>query len=141
MRCKKNWNILWRLEILLLVFVFFGCGDNEEKLYGSWRLQSVKMNGEALDDTLQYNVIPKYTFYTFFYANALIVQTYAMEQDIITSDGSYAFKNNSTIYMRFTLFDKLYDISDAKIKKLTRRELNLEYTYRDNDYFLIFYSY
>jgi len=116
------------------LFAFASC-DREEKLYNSWNLQTVLMNGEPLNDSLQLNVIPYYTYYTFFYANSLHVQTYSHEQFISSSDGFYQFVNSSTIKMRFTLLYKRYDI-EAKIKKLTKKELNLEYEDNGNTYFL-----
>ncbi|MCL2290045.1 MAG: hypothetical protein FWC34_04985 [Bacteroidetes bacterium] len=101
----------------------------------NWNLQFVSMNGEPLNDSLQLNVIPYFTYYTFFYANSLEVVTYSRGQYIRSSDGFYQFINSSTIKMRFTLLHKPYDI-EAKIKKLTRKELNLEYKDNGNTYFL-----
>jgi hypothetical protein len=112
--------------------------DNEDILYGTWRLQNVSMNGEALDDSLQFNVIPKYTYYTFHYQNSLNVSTYVLGAPTSSADGYYIFLNNSTIKMKFTLLYQRYEIK-AKIKKLNRKELHLEYDDKGNTYFLKLY--
>ena len=152
MCCKKNWNIFRRLKtnrnnvvsfvfcFLLSTFcisIFVSC-DKEEKLYGSWLLQTTLLNGEPLNDSLQFNV-SKYTYYTFFYQNSLTVTTSISGFKVDSPDGYYYFKNNSTIQMKYTLLYNRYDIT-AKIKKLTNRELNLEYEDNGNTYFLKLYS-
>ena len=159
MRCKKNWNIfrkltthrspltayrtplaaLYILLALCSLFSFASC-DKEELIVNRWRLQTVLMNGDTLNDSLQFNVIPKYTVYSFYYFNSLVVSTYVNEQQTSSSDGVYQFTSKSTIGMRFTLLYNRYEI-EAKIKKLTRRELNLEYKDDGNTYFLKFYAY
>jgi hypothetical protein len=111
--------------------------DKENMLYGTWRLQAVLMNGDTLNDTLQFNVIPKYTIYEFFYEHTFTVKTYISGQSVTSPEGFYNITNNS-LHMRYTLLYRRYDIP-AKIKKLTRRELNLEYEYEGNSYFLKFY--
>jgi hypothetical protein len=148
---QKNWNIFRRLNktpwllaclfagLLFLANIFSGCGDKEERLYGRWRLQTTFMNGDTLKDSLQYNIIPERTVYDFFYENILTVSTFINGVPISSADGFYTFKDNSTINMRYTIRYQLYDIT-AKIKKLTRRELNLEYTDKGNKYLLIFYT-
>ena len=154
---QKNRNILRRLKnkkfvpsclrafmlspfllFSLLLFSLSSC-DKEEKLYNSWQLQSVKINGESRTDSLQYNLILNYTYYTFFYQNSLTVLTYAMGQITTSSDGYYELAGNSRVKMHFTILNKRYDI-DAKIKKLTRKELNLEYEDKGNTYFLKLYT-
>jgi hypothetical protein len=105
----------------------------------SWRLQTVLMNDEPLNDSLQFNVIPKYTYYQFFVENTLSVITYAQEEHIASSSGFYRFENRSTLEMRFSLLYKRYHMK-ATIKKLTSRELNLEYEDNGNTYFLILFS-
>jgi hypothetical protein len=124
---------------LLLSAFLTGC-DREDMLYNTWNLSSVLMNGEPLNDSLQFNVIPKYTYYTFFYVNVLEISTVALGSVAKTSDGYYAFIDHSTLLMEFTLLYEHYKI-EAKIKKITRRELNLEYKdSAGNTYFLIFFS-
>jgi hypothetical protein len=142
---QKNRNLFRRLIILLLpitcllVLVTLTSCDKQEMIIKSWNLQSVLMNGEPLDDSLQFNVIPKYTYYSFSYANSLYVSTIAHNKRIESSDGFYKFASKSTIDMRFTLLYNRYDIT-ANIKKLTRRELHLEYEDRGNNYYLKLYS-
>jgi len=126
------------IPLSFIFFVFASC-DNEDKLYGTWNLQTVLMNGEPLNDSLQFNVIPKYTDYIFFYENVLTVKTHALGAYVSSLDGFYYFKNNSTLYMKYSILYKKYDIT-AKIIKLTNRELNLEYDDRGNTYFLKLYS-
>jgi hypothetical protein len=120
------------------LFAFTSC-DKEEKLYNYWNLQSVLMNGEPLNDSLQFNLIPYFTYYTFSYASSLEVSTFALGKFMSSSDGFYYFDSKSTIKMRFTLLYTRYDIT-AKIKKLTRKELNLEYEDNGNTYFLKLYT-
>jgi hypothetical protein len=98
------------------------------------------MNGDTLNDTSQFNVIPQYTFYTFFYQNTFSVRTYLFGQTATSSDGYYFLRNNSTIEMKYTILYQRYEI-EANIKKLNRRELFLEYEDNGNTYFLKFYAY
>lgn len=128
---------------ILIFFIFLiitssSCGK-EERLYGIWRLQTAYMNGDTINDSLQFNVIPKYTRYTFSVANTLVVETSIMGKSVTSPDGFYAFKKKSAINMRFTLLYKHYNI-DATIKKLTSKELLLEYEDDGNEYLLEFYS-
>jgi len=109
--------------------------DKQEMLYNSWNLQKVTMNGEPLNDSLQFNLIPYSTHYTFYYANSLTVRTFALGQITTSSNGYYQLGNNSTLDMHFTILNRTYDIN-AKIKKLTKRELNLEYEDNGDNYFL-----
>jgi hypothetical protein len=120
------------------LLTFSSC-DKEEMILKSWKLQTVLMNDEPLNDSLQFNLLTTYTYYTFFYANSLTVRTYALGQHTTSADGFYRI-NKSTLEMRFSLLYNRYNIS-AKIKKLTRRELNLEYTDNGDTYFLKFYAY
>jgi len=157
MRRQKNWNIFRRLKnkkivlsslrpfsfspfllFSLLLFSLSSC-DKEEMLYNTWHLQSVTMNGQALNDSSQFNVIPNYTFYTFFYGNSLTVQTFAEGRRISSSDGIYNLVGKSKIEMSFTILYNRYNIN-AKIKKLTKKELNLEYEDKGNTYFLKLYT-
>ncbi|MCL1851193.1 MAG: hypothetical protein FWF70_07335 [Bacteroidetes bacterium] len=125
---------------LVLLFIFARCNGKEEKIYGRWRLQTVFMNGDTLNDSLQFNVIPKITIYNFFLGNSLTIKTYIMGISTTSSDGYYSFKNNSTINMKYTILYQSFDIT-AKIKKLTQKELNLEYEDKGNKYFLILYPF
>jgi len=120
------------------LFTFSSC-DKEERLYGRWRLQDVYMNGDTLNDSLQYNVI-KNSIYTFFYANSFTVTTFVNGIVTTSSDGFYHFINNSTINMRYTITYQPYDIT-ATIKKLNQKELKLEYDDKGNHYLLILYTY
>ena len=129
------------LFVLLPFFLFtFSSCDKEERLYGRWRLQEAYMNGDTLNDSTQYNVISKKTTYTFFYYNILTVSTDALETSISSTDGHYSFINKSTINLRYSIMYNVYNI-DAKINKLSRNELNLEYDDKGNHYLLIFYTY
>ncbi|MCL2246851.1 MAG: hypothetical protein FWC10_07050 [Lentimicrobiaceae bacterium] len=154
MRCQKNRNLLRRLNkktntILIvalcsllsvsLFFTFMSC-DRQEMLYGTWVLQTVLMNGEPLEDSLQFNLIPKYTSYTFFIMNSLTIRTIASGESITSPEGLYYFKDKSTIEMKYTLLYKYYEIT-AAIKKLNRQELHLQYNDNGNDYLLKLYSY
>ena len=164
MRRQKNRNILRRLIkrnfslrpfalaplrpfapyafcFLLSAFCIFSLSscDKEEMLYSTWNLQSVTMNGQALNDSSQFNVIPKFTYYTFYYGNSLTVQAFAEGQITTSSDGYYKLVDNSKVEMKFTILYKRYNIS-AKIKKLTKKELNLEYEDKGNTYFLKLYT-
>jgi len=142
MRRKKNWNIIRRLILLSafsLLLSTFICCDKEEMLYGSWNLQTVLKNGEPLNDSLAFNLIPNYTYYTFFYANILTVDTYAKGQPASSSNGSYRFIDKSTLELRFTIFYINYNFH-ARIKKLTQRELHLEYDDNGNTYLMKLYT-
>jgi len=159
MRRQKNRNILRRLIkrnfalsplrpfapyafcFLLSAFCLFSLSscDKEELLYNTWNLQSVTMNGQPFSDSLQYNLLPTYTYYSFFYQNSLTVRTYAMEQITTSSDGFYQLESGSKVEMRFTILNKRFNIN-AKIKKLTKKELNLEYEDKGNTYFLKLYA-
>jgi hypothetical protein len=98
------------------------------------------MNEEPFNDSLQFNLTPEFTYYTFNYANSLTVKTYALDQYTLSSNGYYRLVNKSTLEMRFSLLYRHYNIN-AKIKKLTQRELNLEYEDNENTYFLTLYKY
>jgi len=135
MCCKKNRNILWGLIIFL---AFTGC-DKEEMLINSWNLQTVLMNNEPLNDSTRFNIIPKYTYYSFYYANSLTVSTLVNGKYTSSSNGSYRFADRSTLTMHFTLLYRTYDVT-AEIKKLTRKELHLEYEDNGNTYFLKLYA-
>jgi len=104
-----------------------------------WNLQSVKVNGSPIDSVqMQYHLLPKYTYYYFFLETSLNVETIVNGQ-YTSANGMYKFVNKSTLYMHFMLHDKKSEIT-AKIKKLTRRELNLQYDENGNTYFLKLYS-
>jgi len=104
-------------------------------IINSWHLQTVLKNDEPYNDSLLFNLIPKYTYYSFYYANSLNVSTFVNGQYTSSATGFYQFTNNSTIKMTFTLLYQRYEIT-AKIKKLTRKELNLEYEEDGDIYFL-----
>jgi len=153
---KKNWYLLRKLiycktpirhtltlavvlSSLLVLIVFSGC-FREEKLYNSWRLQTVLKNNEPLKDSLQFHLIPNYTYYIFYYSNTLEVKTYALGQYVSSPEGHYYFVNHSKLRMRFTIMYNSYDIT-AKIKKLTNTELVLEYTENGDTYIMKLFGY
>jgi hypothetical protein len=116
------------------------CCDKEEIIKNRWNLQSVSMNGSPIDSSqMQYHLLPKYTDYVFFMENSLNVETYANGQFTASADGIYKFVNKSTLEMNFTILNKRSSIT-AKIKKLTKREMNLEYEESGNTYFLMLYA-
>jgi len=141
-----NWRGISPVSLLsaLLLFCFFtftSC-DREELIVNSWNLRTVLKNGEPFTDTMQFHLIPKHTNYAFYYpqTSSLLVKTYALNQIATSADGNYYFKDKSTIWMRFTLLYKRYEI-EATIKKLNGRELNLEYKDKEGDiYFMKLYA-
>ncbi|MDR2971456.1 MAG: hypothetical protein LBU83_05955 [Bacteroidales bacterium] len=120
--------------LLFLLLTFSSC-DKQEMLYGSWNLQTATMNGKPLNDSLQFNAIPAYTYYSFLYENRLTVRTFAMGQITSSPDGFYKLDKKLNLEMSFTILHKRYNIR-AKIKKLTKKELNLEYEENGNKFFL-----
>jgi len=122
-----------------LLFCFSGC-DKEEKIMNIWNLQSVTMNGKTLTDSSQYHLLPRYTYYSFYYENRMNVETYAKGQFTESADGYYKLsKKNTILDMKFTILNQRSNIS-AKVKKLTKKELQLEYKNNGNTYFLKLYS-
>jgi len=97
------------------------------------------MNGEVYTDSTQFHLLTKHTYYNIFYHNSLDVKTIANGQWTASSNGYYRFIDKSTIEMRFTLLYQQQEIT-AKIKKLTRRELNLEYEEDGDTYLLKLYT-
>ena len=169
MRCQKNRNLFRRLKTLnilntlllrgplknkglryyffvlllfcssaFLLFTFTGC-DREELIINSWNLQTVLKNGEVFNDSTQLHLTLDYTYYYFFIMNSLDVRTFANGQYTASSNGFYEFVDRSTLRMRFTLLYQSYDIT-AKIKKLTQKELHLEYKDNGDVYFLKLYG-
>ncbi|MCL2436028.1 MAG: hypothetical protein FWD09_07845 [Lentimicrobiaceae bacterium] len=131
-------HTLYLIPLLLFSFLLFSltsCRDPEERIFGSWNLQTVLINGETYTDSTQFHLATRYTYYNFFYMNSLDVRTYANGQSTASSNGFYKFKNNSTLELRFTLLYQQNEIT-AKIKKLTRKELNLEYEEEGDTYLL-----
>jgi hypothetical protein len=98
------------------------------------------MNGESITDSTQFNIIPKYTYYTFSYANVLEITTIVDNQQVKSPNGRYFFKNRSTLELEFTLKYQKYKIDSVNIVKLNNKEMNLEYEYKGNTYFLKFFS-
>jgi len=105
-----------------------------------WHLNSVLMNGEPYNDSTQFNIIPKYTYYYFSYLNVLEVSTLVDEQPVISANGKYFFKDRSTLELEFTLKYQKYKIDSVNIVKLNNKEMNLEYDFKGNTYFLKFFS-
>jgi hypothetical protein len=113
--------------------------DKQEKLYNRWNLQSVLMNGQPINDTTQFNLRLYYTNYYFYYENSLNVSTYAKGSLTETADGFYQLEKKSMLFMRFTILYQSYKIR-AKIKKLTKKEMHLEYTDNGNKYLMKLYT-
>ena len=140
MRCKKNRHLFRRLNFCffaLLLFCFFTLNscDKETTLRNRWNLQKVFINGEEVSNSTEYNLLPYYTNYFFYYENSLNVSTYVKGEATESADGWYQLESKSTIHMRFTILHKRYDIK-AKIKKMTKKEMHLEYTANGNKYLL-----
>ena len=105
-----------------------------------WTLQSVTINSTPIDSTqIQYHLLTKYTDYVFFMENSLCIDTYVNGQFTSSADGAYKFVNKSTLEMKFTILNKRKEIT-AKIKKLTKREMNLQYEEGKDTYFLKLYA-
>jgi len=119
--------------LLFFLFTLTSC-DKEEKLYNTWNLQSVSKNGEPFSDSTQLHLIPNHTYYTFHLAN--LFEVYA--SGIKSHQGFYLLENSS-LKIRFTLEYRRIEI-EAKIKKLTRKELNFEYKDKEDTYFLKLYG-
>jgi hypothetical protein len=110
--------------------------DKQEMIMNRWTLESVKINEKPIDSLqMKYHLLPKYTDYVFFMENSLSVYTIINGQSTSSADGFYKFIDKSNIEMNFTLLNKK-SIIKAKIKKLTKRELNLEYEADGDTYFL-----
>ena len=125
----------------LLLFCLTSC-DKPEMLINRWNLQTVTVNGTPIDSLqMQYHLLPNYTYYTFFIENVLNVDTKINGFYTSSADGYYKFTDKSTLEMNFTLLNKR-NIITAKIKKLTKKELKLEYKDKNNGntYFLILYA-
>ena len=105
-----------------------------------WNLQYVRMNGKPLPDSSQFHLLPRYTYYVFLLEHSLNVETLANGQYTESADGYYKFTSNSTIEMRFTILNQKTHIKEAKIKKLNRKELHLEYKDRGDTYFMKLYA-
>jgi len=162
MCCKKNRNLLRRLKnqisatkgaflnkglrnyILLfcasaLLFFCFSSCDKEDMLRNRWNLQSVKINGSAYTDSTIYHLLPRYTNYVFSHEHSLNVEAFANGQFTDSSNGYYKLEKKSKLFMRFTIHDQSNSFT-AKIKKLTKKELQLEYSANGNTYFLKLYT-
>jgi len=113
--------------------------DPEERIISRWNLQEVLVNNEPYEDSTQFHLLTTHTYYYFYYMNSLEVRTYANGKPQSAYDGFYQFVDRSTIYMRFTLLWEFNEIT-AKIKKLTQRELHLEYEEDGDVYYLKLYS-
>jgi hypothetical protein len=97
------------------------------------------MNNKPLQDSIHYHLLKRYTDYVFLFENSLNVETYAKGQYTASADGYYKFTNRSTLEMRFTILNQRTAIT-AKIKKLTNKELQLEYKEKGATYFLKLYT-
>jgi hypothetical protein len=139
MRGKKNRNLIRRLNFCFLLSAFCLCTlngcDKETTLRNRWNLQKVYINGEQVTNSTEYNLLPYYTNYYFYYENSLNVSTRAKGEATESADGWYKLQSKSTLQMRFTILDKRYNIT-AKIKKMTKKEMHLEYTANGNKYLL-----
>jgi len=128
-------------SFLLITFCLIALSscDKEEMIINRWNLQQVFVNNEPIKEPYPLGLRPIDTHYTFYYANSLNIRTLAEGGWTESADGFYSFENKSTIKMRFTLLYQRYEFS-AKIKKLTKRELHLEYTYKGDTYILKLYG-
>ena len=138
---KGFYSVIFSFLLSAFCLLAFSSCDKEEMLMNKqWQLQSVSVNGEPLNDSLRYNIIPFHTYYNFFYANVLEVSAFIFElgEWRVSSDGFYLF-NNSMIKMSFSILHEEYEMT-ATIKKLTGRELRLEYVDNGNTYLLKLYS-
>jgi hypothetical protein len=109
-------------------------------IVGRWRLQTVLVNDEPYQDSTHFHLLVNITTFYFQYSNSLNVRTIANGKLTETADGFYKFEGNkSKIFMRFTLLWDYNEIT-AKIKKLTNRELHLEYEEKGDIYYLKLFS-
>jgi hypothetical protein len=133
-----------------------GC-DKEDLILGSWNLQHVFINGEEIKEPEEpeeseepeksnkpeeFNLILNKTYYHFHVGNSLNVTTITNNGEPLSSlDGYYIFTNKvkSKIEMKFALKYKRYHIF-AIIKKLTRKEMHMEYEQNGDHYLLKFYT-
>ena len=69
----------------------------------------------------------------------LNIDTYANGQYTASADGYYVFKNRSTLEMKFTILNQRNNIK-ANVKKITNKELNLEYKDNDDTFLLKLYA-
>ena len=144
---KKNWNLLRGLKhascflLFALGFLSFMSCDKQEMLQNRWNLESVSVNGSPIDSAhMKFHLLPKYTYYIFFLENSLNIATLANGQYTESADGYYKFADRSTLEMRFKILGQPKQDIKAKIKKLTNKELNLEYTDNGDTYFLKLYT-
>jgi hypothetical protein len=122
----------------LLLSLFMSC-NKEEMLINRWNLQYVRLNGNPLPDSSKYHLLTRYTDYTFLYQHSFCVNTYANGQFTSSADGYYNLEKQSKLYLRFSIHNQRNEFT-AKIKKLTNKELNLEYSDNGNTYFLKLYT-
>ena len=133
----RNYILLFCASALLL-FCFSSC-DKEEMLKSRWNLQTVKKNGSSYNDTTIFHLIPRYTYYSFYYENSLNIEAYGIGKPTESSNGYYKLEKKSKLYMRFSIQNQHNEFT-AKIKKLTKKELHLEYSDKGNTYFLKLYT-
>jgi len=123
----------------LLLFTFTSC-DKSEILRGNWNLQSVFINDKEVTDSDEYHLILYYTYYYFFIQNSFNIKTVIDGQQWEAPNGFYIYNyRNKTIQMKFTLMDQRSEIN-AKIKKLTKNEMQLEYEKDGNIYLLTLFA-
>jgi len=140
----KNKGLRYKVFLLLspfsfLLFCFSSCDPEEMIVNKTWHLDSTLVNGELYTDSTQFNIIPKYTYYFFGHGNVLEIKTIVDEQQVTSPNGKYFFKDRSTLKLEFTLKYQKYKIDSVNIVKLTNKEMNLEYNYKGNTYFLKFF--
>ena len=123
----------------LLLSTFLSC-DKTEIVRSVWNLQGVSINDKEVTDSDEYHLKLFVTNYYIHYANSLDVRTVVDGQQWGTPNGFYIYNyKNKTLQMRFTLVDQHSEIM-AKIKKLTRNEMRLEYEKDGNIYLLKLFS-
>ena len=115
--------------------------DKSEVLRGTWNLQSVFINDKEVTDSDEYHLILYYTYYIYFYdEKTLDIKTVVDGQQWGAPNGFYSYNyRNKTLQMNFTLMDQRSEIN-AKIKKLSRNEMRLEYEKDGNIYLLTLFS-
>jgi len=123
---------------VLLLFCFTSC-DKDEMIMNRWNLQSVTMNGKPLLDSSRYHLLPRYTDYVFLVEHSLTVDTYIRGNPTSSADGYYKLSKNSTLEMRFRIYEQVNHIN-AKIKKMNKKELHLEYSDKGDTFFLKLYT-
>jgi len=114
--------------------------DKSDILLGVWNLQGVSINDKEVIDSDEYHLKLFVTNYYIYYYNSLNIRTVVDGQTWETPNGFYNYNHiNKTLQMKFTLMDQRSEIN-AKIKKLSKNEMRLEYEKDGNIYLLKLFS-